>query len=345
MNALAFLLIAPFIADYLTDNESYPLFDSLIKTIYPRFIVESQRLPPSFFIGKFEQIILRTDLIALIAILGYYLFRSKNTNSYFNERLKVLAQINDKQKQVLSALFYIACLYYTYDWYFDLLKLTAVAGFYKPVGLLKLFVPTFPSKTFIHIIAVLYYLQLALSIFLKKKLLPSIAVSLLFILQLALLQSFEKIDHTFATFTYGILLLPLLHTKKSNLQKMGIAGIRLSIGLAYFFSGAEKLLTGGSSWLAGNSLKMHLLYGNSNFDCLTEYQIVLQLASIMVILFQFLFIFSIVSGKGKIIFTFAGILFHWSTFLVLNVGAFDTPWIFMYVFLIDQETLRFNKQV
>ena len=139
--------------------------------------------------------------------------------------------------------------------------------------------------------------------------------------------------------------MPLLLSKKEELESLGIAAIRLSIGLCYFFSALEKVLTGGAAWFSGLSLKVYVSTKSDVFGYFTENLFLLQFASLLIILFQFFFIFAIITEKGKMIFIFTGITFHFLTVLILNVGAYDTPWIFMYLFLLDANTFTWHKKV
>jgi len=343
-NVIAFVFIRPFIISFLANQQEHPFFLSIINTAYPRFSVEVKRFSSEFFLGKFNQIIIRLNLIAITIIIGKYLWHKSVVKNYLLDRFKQLGHCSNSQIRILSTLFYIATFYYTYDWYLDLLKLSEVGKLYKPVVFLAPFFSLFPNKLIIHAIGLSYYLFLAICLITKRRVF-SIFVAILFLIQLGLLQSFEKIDHTFASFTYAILLMPLLLSKKDELESLGFAGIRLSIGLCYFFSAIEKILTGGAAWFSGLSLKFYVSTKSEVFSYFTENLLLLQFASLFIILFQFFFIFAILLEKGKMVFIFTGIIFHFLTVLILNVGAYDTPWIFMYLFLLDTNTFTWRKKV
>ena len=341
VNVIAFTLLQNRISSFLESPNSYPAFSKIINGIYPRFEVESQRLPPSFFLEKFRQVIYRLDLSLLLAIALLISIKSRKLQTILLKKYRSISHVELKQRKWLTVVFYLACIYYTYDWPQNLLLLNSVKALYKPVALL-VWQKEFPSTITIYIVSILYFLFIGACLLHKNKFWASVGVAILFLYQLALLQSFEKTDHTYASFSYAIALLPLLHVKKIQLQKLGIAGIRLSIGFAYFFSALEKILVGGKYWLNGTALKSQLTLKTDGAAWLLQTPFP-QIASILVIAFQFFFIFSIVSYRVRLIFIFVGILFHWGTAFFIDVGGYDSPWIFMYIFLIERKHLNPTK--
>ncbi len=341
-NALALGPFHDFIEDYLNQPQSFPSFNGFITTFYPRLEVETQRFPTAFFLGKYEQVIYRANLVILFSFLFWAGIQIQRLRDYFERQYTVLSHLNSLQIKWFTVSFYLACIYYTYDWPANLLSLTAVQELFKPVGIVQ-WIPFFPNKLGIYFISITYFFLIAVCILYERKFWASIGVALLFLYQLGLLQGFEKIDHTYATFTYAVILLPLFHQNNFHFRGMAIAGIRISIGLAYLFSALEKLMTGGLSWLSGHTIKMQLL-ANMEKGHWFLYEPFPQIASLFVLLFQFFFVFSIVSGRACFIFVVAGILFHWSTAFLIDVGGYDSPWIFMYIFLFGTKTFDTNKK-
>ncbi|MBT31176.1 MAG: hypothetical protein CMO01_16090 [Thalassobius sp.] len=346
INLILIYFLQPIIIEYLSDNKAFPTINNLVNLVYPRFLVESQRFSSDFFLDKFHQIIFRIDLVYLFTIAAYYIYKSKNSFSDFLSNAKPSSP-DSKYIQILSVVFYVGCVVYTYDWYIILLQLQSFALLYKPVSFLNLFQSSYPSNIVIHIICIAYYISLGLVIFQKRKFIPSIIIALCFFYQLGLQQSFEKIDHTYASFGYGVLLMPIaLYYNGKNQKAVGeiLFLIQLAIGLCYFFSGLEKVLVSGIHWFNGDNFEAHLRLHDTNFKFLLNHKWLIMLLANCAIFLQVFFITSIFFKKLRIIFISGGILFHWGTVILLGVGSFYSPWIFMYIFLLNEKTSIFNTK-
>ena len=347
LNFFFFLVLQPIIITYLNNHESYPLLDKFVNFLYPRFIVENQRFSSDFFIGKFKQIIYRVDVIYFLFLLVIIFFASKNNKTQIFHKA---AELNPDPNYIsnLSNVFYIGCLIYTYDWYFILLKLHSFSALYKPASFFILFLNKFPSKFLIHCVCIAYYIAIFFVIVSKNKFWFSLVISLLFFLQLGLQQGFEKIDHTYASFGYAILLLPfiLFYNRKQQIYAgSGIFFIQVVIGFSYLFSGLEKLMVSGIHWINGHTFQSYMELHQSESLISIDNQMLLILLANSALIFQLSFIICIFYKRWRPIYILLGIVFHWGTVILLNVGSYYSPWIFMYIFLIDKKTFTFNSKI
>ncbi|UZR94611.1 HTTM domain-containing protein [Chondrinema litorale] len=344
INLILTFFLQPIIIEYLNNNRAFPTINYLVNLVYPRFLVESQRFSVDFFLGKFHQIILRFDIVYCFILATYYVYKSKNSIFEFISNTKPNVP-KPKYILILSTIFYSGCIIYTYDWYIILLQLQNFALLYKPVSILNFFQRSYPSNLTIHVICIAYYISLVLVIVQKRKFIPSVIIAICFFYQLGLQQSFEKIDHTYASFGYGILLMPIAlyyNGKNQNAVREILFLIQISIGLCYFFSGLEKVLVSGIHWFNGDNFEAHLHLHDTNFKFLLNQKWLIIVLANCAIFLQLFFISSILLKKLRLIFISGGILFHWGTVILLGVGSFYSPWIFMYIFLLNEKTSIFN---
>jgi len=112
--------------------------------------------------------------------------------------------------------------------------------------------------------------------------------------------------------------------------------IRIVIASTYLLAGLEKLFTSGSDWLAPETLRGYLFLHQSSLGLwISKFPLVIILVSTLALAFQLGFILIILFPKRKLWFLSAGIGFHFGTVLLMDVGDFLTPWIFVYLFFVD----------
>jgi hypothetical protein len=172
--------------------------------------------------------------------------------------------------------------------------------------------------------------------------LSAIAVLLFVGLQL-FYYSAEKIDHTYATLNYAAFFVPFLvydYAKsigKENMNAWAIQAIGLSIGIVYCMAGLEKLFISKLAWLEPTTLRSYLyLHPTSIGLWVAPYTVICQILSILVLFVQLGFIVGVLFRKYRFYAIVGGIAFHIGTFLMMGIGDYNTPWIFVYIFLLPE---------
>jgi hypothetical protein len=248
------------------------------------------------------------------------------------------------QVDTLRILFYSGMIFFTYEWYSYLIALSKAAIFYKPLLVLQLFQLHFPSPEVILILYILLLSSCIGAILNIKPLFTSALATFLFIWMQGLLYSFEKLDHTFATFTYAAMLMPFLIYERRkafaqrNIQQEAwpLQLICVCIALVYLLSGLEKLFISGLQWMSADNFRsyifMHqapagLAIAQSSFLCI--------ILPILAIIFQLCFFTIFFFPKLKTLILIIGAGFHAGTFILLNIGWYLNAWIFVYIFFID----------
>jgi hypothetical protein len=321
-------------------------FNSLIDFFYPRFIVEKNRFELSFFLQKADQVIIRFSLTITVIFSIYYLYTLEKIKSFFTNYWNQETTVNNIA--FLRKLYYIFLIIIFKDIYWDLLSLSKISVFYRPIALYKILHIPIPSHMAILIICLLFFISCTLCIANFKSIFFSVIAVLVFLLIQGYIFSFEKFDHGFATYSYAGMLMPFLLWEFSDSEKKHLPNvidwvlplIRLVICLCYFYSGLEKLLISGIEWVQQENFKAHLLIhptsfgltvASSNFLCI--------LFAIGTLCFQLGFILVLPFPKLKWLFLSIGIIFHISTYLLMDVGGYLNPWILAYIFFIDWNPL------
>ncbi len=318
---------------------------NFIDWVYPRFSVEKYRFDLSFFLHKADQILLRMTFILVAGwAINYYFI--KNKPDFWNRPFKRIQAFSNLI--LIKRIFYIGLLAYTWDWIFDLLRITNLAEFYKPVLPFRmLHIPLFSADFFVVLYAIFIITTLCV-IFNFRAVWCACFNTILFVMMQGYFLSFEKIDHGYASLTYATILMPFLvyEIRKNgafqdkSLKSWSLPLIQCVIAQIYLIAGLEKVFTGGWTWLSpvtfSTYLRLHetslgLLIAESDFLC-----VVLPLAALV---FQLSFIFILFFPKQKKWFLLAGILFHTSTVILFNVGGYLSSWIFVYLFFINWDSL------
>ena len=315
---------------------------SIIEKIYPRFSVEKERFPLSFFLEKADQVIIRLSLLSLIAaallILSAY---NEKFQRLWNNYLHSTTHIANAS--FIRILFPLALIWICKDAWWDLMGRYQLKVFYKPVLIFKLLHINYPGPLFITLIYVSLLASCILIIINYRPAIFSSIAGLMFIAIEGFLNSFEKMNHGEATITYCALIFPFLMADHQRAAKAGIeyqnkwalSLITFLVCLAYLLSGLEKVFIGGFSWISPETLKNYILLHKSPIGlALADHNILLRIISCAVLTFQLGFIF-ILAGRYKFFFLAAGLLFHAAVYLLLEVGWYINSWILSYLFFID----------
>lgn len=310
----------------------------IIKTFYPRFFVEKHRFNLTFFLQKAEQILWRLALLSLL-ISGVLIFLRKNLFAFFEnivlERKKVLFL------QVLLALGWI---YESFTWYKSLLRLSHLKDLYEPYALLRFM--AFPDAEELFFYFALLYLFFLLSfIWRVAAIFWALAVALLVIL-MGFLYGFSKIDHTYATWLYVSLLLPFLLQNREQVDAWALRLMQCVVAGVYLQAGLEKLFISGWEWFSPLTLKSHLLLHPTALGLqIAESPLLCVLGSWFMIIFQIGFVSILFFPKLKYIFLPAGVFFHLSTFVLMNVGGLVSYWYLVYaIYLLGEKKLNLSDK-
>lgn len=324
----------------------------LVNQVYPRFLVEKQRLPAHFFLQKADQVIFRATLCTLGLSAFLYFYAKKNTfrsslHRFWDQKMET------KYATRVTQVFFTLLLFIVTDWLFILLNLKSIASFYQPIFLLKLLALPFPATWVIYLLYGCLLVGILFCIFQVYPFFCSLIVGLLFILLQGYMYSFHKLDHTFATFTYVLLSLPCLiwenqRAKNNQANYQEVWPLRLAqlmVALAYLMAGIEKILIGGWEWFAPSTLisylAMHTTYlGN----WLMQYPLLCTFLSIWVVIFEIGFIGILFLPRFTWLFLAAGVAFHWGNYAFMNVGGWLHPWILVYVIYIPPPYFFLGKK-
>ena len=115
------------------------------------------------------------------------------------------------------------------------------------------------------------------------------------------------------------------------------------LGMVYFFPGIWKIWTGGIDWIWSDHLRNQIWHQWSTFEEWrplidpTGWVMLPRLGGMMVIVFELTFVFMMFSPRTRIFAAFAGLAFHFSNLLVLNIGFFSL--MISYIILFNWPTI------
>jgi uncharacterized membrane protein YphA (DoxX/SURF4 family) len=310
------------------------LIQNFIEKLYPRLIVEKHRFNSGFFIQKAQQIVFRTWLILFLSAFSG-LFYTKNklfsiqVKSFWNE------PVSRNNHNLILFIFFSGLLFYTTTYWFDLPDLYRFSAFYQPVSFLRWLSVPFPAPFISRSLCIFLYVS-CLCIILKQ--LPVFFASLaaiLFILFQGWMNSFEKMEHTYTTLTYAALLMPFLANQENKPEGWALPLIRLSVGTSYFFAGIEKLSISGLDWFRADTLIFHLQQHPTDSGLwASHYPFLCTILQISVIFFEIGFVACVFFPSLRWIFLPMGVAFHTGTWVLMNIGHWSSPWVFVYLFFI-----------
>jgi len=316
-------------------------FMSLTEMLYPRFEVEKQRFELAFFQNKADQVIIRLSGILLLTGIA---MRVTNVQHFITRNSRSLTE---KQMDRLRQIFYLGLLFFTWDWYRDFPRLVKMEAFYKGVHLFRILQIDIPPVDVLYGIFSVYILSILLVLFNYHKVIFAVSTAMILVLLQGFLFSFEKIEHGYATLTYACMLMPGLFFETNQASREGpnnsfiLFLIQFTITGAYFLSGAEKLLTSGFEWASSDTLSAYLLMHPKKAGLwLIEQPILLGLLPWLILVFQLSSIVVPFYPRLRFFFIFSGVAFHWGTTLLMGIGTYLSPWIFVYIFFLDLDKLN-----
>lgn len=330
--------LRPLVAE-VYEGQAPDWFRELVNLAYPRFTVEKQRFELGFFQHKADQIILRFCLVLIpwaVVLLIYDTGRMM-------DRLSI--RHGTKHFQALRLIFYLGLLAYTWDWYLDFEQIVRMRAFYKGVHIFRLIGLEVLSLEVYYFLFAIYLLSLLMVLLNVWKIWFAASAALLFILFQGYLFSFEKIEHSYTTLSYAALLMPFLfyELEKQNgktRQSFVLFLIQLSIAGAYFLAGVEKLLSSGFTWASAETFRTYIyLHQQEVGQQIAKNDFLAHLLPWGALLFQLLSLFIVFYPRHKAIFLVGGVIFHWGTRLLMGIGSFVSPWIFVYVFFLNWEKI------
>ncbi|WP_045457388.1 hypothetical protein [Sporocytophaga myxococcoides] len=339
--AIYLTYFSPLVKAYF-DGSAPPWVNNLIEFIYPRMITERNRFPVSFFEEKAIQVILRITFI--LSGFAIFLFLKSKSTSFRKFTIQFFNGFVDyHQVSILRILFYGSLLYFSFEFYNDLLVLSSIKAFFKPLFLLKLAGLGFPSAPLGLILYLILMLSCILCILSIYPVLSSAIAVLTFIYFQAVFFSFEKIDHGYTTLNYAGLIMPFLlyqQKKKANsatslLPDWPLQLIKLSLSLCYLLAGLEKLFISKGAWLSPATFKSYIYLHQAPLGMqILNYPILCSMLPFAAMIFQLGFISILWKDKLKWIFLPAGILFHIGTVVLFGISSIINPWVFTYIYFI-----------
>lgn len=332
--------------NFLAARPTSPWFAELLQLLYPRLVVEMQRTQAHFFLEKADQLALRLHLFAgALCLLARFFLRKKNR--YAKQAAHFFdAHIDTKILPYTVRFFYLGIFLFTKDWFCFLSDFLPLRGLYKPILLYKILQIPYPSATSLYLLWFVYVLSLTAVICWIKPYYASVVASVLFFVLQGFLQSFEKIDHGLAVAGYALLLLPLLvrlnlgaeRKNRTHQPAYPLILLKLSVGIAYFQSGLEKVLNSGIDWLFAADKFLQTTHGFSAQKYLPDYLPDFPFLPAMVLYFQLTFLFFSWKNTWQWVYLAFGVLFHAATAYFLGVGGLLNAWILTYIFWLVPTT-------
>ncbi|MES2389857.1 MAG: hypothetical protein V4543_17785 [Bacteroidota bacterium] len=336
-----FMWLKPGVIALLAGHKVF-LLTYIAETLYPRLTTELQRLPAAFFIDKAGQVILRLNMfIAACWAASELQARPKSSEAIRQWWHK---PVSVKKLTIAVKVFYGLLLFFSVYFLPDIAIRSLYSAFRDPVPLWKaLHIPA-PSLNAVFFRQALICIGCLYLIFFRMKAWVAIGCTLLFLLWQGELYSLGKMDHTFATFTYLAMLMPVLVYQietAAKTGKLGLSGwvlqlIRIAVVCGYFFSGLEKLLISGPSWASADTFLSYIHLHEAPIGAWVAGKPVLYtVLPVFALIFQLSFPVGLLKPKWAFYYIVAGIGFHWGTYLLLNAGGWLSPWITVYYFLPD----------
>lgn len=315
------------------------IFSDLILRFYPTLPEKLNSLGEediSFYINQ-----LKLRWLAIVAF-SYYLIRFTAIEPYNPvDNQSVLWKIR---------LFYIVQLVYLPDLLQELRFRGQWKALFEPLLLFSFFETSFPLEYFIQVIGILLFAASAILVLVKwevndfKPLILSIFIFLAWTYLLSLFFGFGKIDHTYSSLYMGLLGMVFCRyyvlNDSQNSSKAYLL-FQAFIWSCYFFSGLEKVFLSGYQWFqSGHFQILCHLHPTGLCEVLEKQPIVGELLLILALSFQLLSCLQWRFPKWGYVNVFGGIAFHLGTWLVFDVGGWQSPWIVMLLFLWPMSNVK-----
>jgi hypothetical protein len=317
-------------------------FARVAEWLYPRLPVERQRFGPDFFVQKADQVIFRWLMV--VFAIGFLYFLVKNQPG-LRERLRTWwgAVLDAPTLARLRVGFYLATLWFTWPWWAELRAAAGYADFFRPVWLIAWLGGGFPSRWAIDLGFGVYLAAVGLAALGVRATTSGWVAAVGFLLAQAHLQSFEKADHGFATWTYGMVLLPVLLATRPAAYALRL--IQVAVAGAYLLAALEKLLVSGGAWVSAGGFRAQLRLHPTLLGLqIADNEWLCWLLPAAGWLFQFGFWLVLVAPRLRWVFLPGGVLFHTGTYLLLGAGAYWSPWWAMYLFFLPKLTAKSQEK-
>jgi len=205
------------------------------------------------------------------------------------------------------------------------------------------FIDTFPLEYYIQLTGILLFGATAILVLAKWKekeimpLLLTIFIFLTWTFLLSLFFGFGKIDHTYASLFAGIMGMVVCRISIFQNTDNATQGYRIFqafIWSCYFFSGLEKISMSGFDWFQENHFEIICKFHATDL-CVAISSNPISGSIIMLagISFQLLSPLQWRFPKWGYVNVLGGLVFHLGTWLLFNIGGWQSPWIIMLIFL------------
>lgn len=312
----------------------------LIQSIYPRLLIEQNRFEPSFFLQKADLIFYRASTLLLLISFSVGYFQnpvSKEKLNYF-----LLAPSNNRTFHLIliSSIALYALVWQELYWH--ILDRLPISSFYRKNWLSVS--SQYPSPLMIHCLGISWLFSILAMAFSKTRLVGSIVAAVLFVWMQGYYFGFEKIDHSFYTFFWVAICLPYYLNENKNgfvRHSWALRWMQILIALTYTISALEKLTISGWSWFEAENLQAHLLIHQIPTGIwIAQFPILCSILLIGSLLIQLSFPFILFFRKYTWWAITGGIIFHMSTYFLMNIGHWINPWILVYVVFVYLEDKR-----
>jgi hypothetical protein len=303
-----------------------------ILRFYPALQLKLKTFGPELLTEFLLQIKFRWLLLVLLA--GYLISFFKGGAPF---------QVSEKSLIWKVRLYFGIQLIYLPDLLKELTARHQWKAFYAPLPIFRELIPSFPPAWVLQFVVIFAFSVSAF--FLVSKWKPSdklpawIAVAglVFWTWLLAVFFGFGKIDHTYASLFSANIFLVLWLFYWRSFPEDGYSGFRLfqaGIWGCYFFAGLEKLLLSGWNWIDDQHFQ-NLCWVHPETVCkwIGSFSVLPQLVLLMAILFQLATAIQWKFPRWGYVNSIGGLLFHLGTWLIFDVGGWQSPWILMLLFL------------
>jgi len=155
---------------------------------------------------------------------------------------------------------------------------------------------------------------------------------------LSIYQSGGVTDHAYASLHSALFFMAVflfIWWKFPALAGTGHRLFQAGIWGCYFFAGLEKAFLSGTDWISGRNIEMLLLHHPSGYSqWIADYPAIGSVLLLFVLLFQLLSPLQWKYPRWSYVTLTSGLLFHTGTWLILNIGGWQSPWLWMLFFLL-----------
>jgi len=307
-------------------------FFDFLRSLYPSLAGKLQLEGPQTLIAFSEQLKFRW---LIVLIFGYYLFYyaqkegpSSNESSLVGWKIK---------------LFYVIQLIYLPDLLQELRVRGQWKALFQPLSQFSFFESAFPLQYYIQVSGILIFGCTAILLLAKWKekdfipLIISVFILLVWTYLLSLFFGFGKIDHTYASLysgMLGIVVCQFIIYFNPDKSEFGFKIFQAFIWSCYFFSGLEKVMLSGIDWVQANHFEvLCALHPNQNCEAILPFPVLGSIILVAGLGFQLLSCLQWKWPFWGFVNIAGGIIFHLGTWLIFDIGGWQSPWIIVLIFL------------